>query len=108
MTNYLLPFGRQKSNEPWFERLQDYLDKFFSIICKNPFIDGQEISHSLSAGAATEIPHSLGRTPRVWKLLDVYTVDAVNPPSAIERRAWDTDSLTLFSDKAYTVKLWVN
>jgi hypothetical protein len=101
------PFQRVKSDQAWFERIQDYLNRFFAVICRNPFIEGQEITATLSSGATTAIGHSLGRVPRLWLLLDVSTTDAVTAPSPIERRAWTDKTITLFANKAYSIKLWV-
>jgi hypothetical protein len=119
MTNYLLPFQRQKSNQPWFERLQDYLDRFFAIICKNPFIKGQLLQEQTLRGADgtalalwTQIPHSLGKIPIGVIVLASSADEELNipPGKSVSSRVWSSTYFWVYCQDGRTDRVatfWV-
>ena len=119
MTNYLLPFQRVKTDLPWAERLQDWIERFVAVIRRNPLIDGVFLENTPVPTSMMQVRHDLGRVPKgmifcgtsespsadVGVLGQGLFMIANNPGyPATETHAW---VVARFYSAGFTVNIWV-
>ena len=97
------PLEKQHTGEQDLELFQNNIKDFVKVLEDNPLLDGTLIEDVEFGGAVTvNIAHKLGRKPRGWILTDL-TVGA----RIVIRDDWDDKFLTLTSNGACTISLWV-
>lgn len=75
-------------------------------IIANPIVNGKLISNIALVSGNNVINHGLGRNMQGWFLVDVYNVSA-GPVDVYRTAPLNNLTLTLNSDAALTVSIWV-
>lgn len=91
-----------KANDQTFIQMQTAWKSQLDPVLANPLVDGILLKNVALDNGETQINHLLGRKPLGWFLVDQ------NAAASIYRAQPMTIlTLTLFSDSAVTVSLWV-
>jgi hypothetical protein len=97
------PLTLQSTLEENTEKMQANLKEFATPLENCPLLDGNYLEEvALAGGVSTRIVHGLGRQIRGWILCDLIGNAAI-----VRRISWDSTYLTLHSNLAVTVNLWV-
>ena len=95
------PYRKIRTKDSDLSRVQDRVADTFTTVLQNAIIDGTFVDVVFSGAGTVEVNHLLSRQPLGWIIVDITTACQVH------RDSWDARTLTLTSDAATTVKLYV-
>lgn len=98
------PLEVQHTGEQDLELAQQNIKRFVKVLEDNPLLDGRLIEGQALAVGTTAINHKLGREPRGWILARIQGGAAA---PWVRETARNSQTLTLQSNTALTVSLWV-
>lgn len=95
------PYRKFRTQNVDLDRVQDRVADTFQQFVSNPLLDGIIIDVTFDSPSTKEISHLLSRQPLGWFLVDNTAA------ATVYRSAWSSRTLTLVSDSATTLKVYV-
>lgn len=96
-----MPFQTINTTDKDLQKIQDNVTIAVTTIETKPFMGGVLLEAVTLASGSNQIAHTLQRRPRIWVICDSTAA------ATIYRTASDSNFLTLQSNAACTVSLWV-
>jgi hypothetical protein len=94
-------FKEVLTNDSILSRIQRNISDAFSVVSRNPILDGTAVSATITSASSVKVAHKLQRLPQGFIVIDINTL------ATIKRISWDTEFIELQSSADCAVILWV-